>query len=173
MVSETFINLLGRGLWLHHRMSQPGRQPINCQMSVYFWWSYSDNVSSYPHRGLSQPAQAMSLGGTVLLRRQRHTLHMAEKAKRMLKSVSYYAGRRQCKRILPKCNAQAPDGFHLIACGLARTNPVAVYNSPTLLVERFLELRAQLRSRFSNTGGADGLAIQVRERLANDNSDNG
>lgn len=115
----------------------------------------------------------MSLGGTVLLRRHRHTLHIAEKAKRMLRSVRHHDCGRQCKRDLPKCDTQAPDGFHFIACGLARTNPIAVHNLSTLLVERVLELRAQLRSRFSNAGGADGLAIQVRERLANDNSDNG
>ncbi len=86
---------------------------------------------------------------------------MAEKAKRMLRYVSHHVGQRQCKMDLPKCNTQAPDSFHLIACGLARTNPVAVHNLSTLLVEGVLELGAQLRRRFSNTGGADDLAIQI------------
>ena len=84
----------------------------------------------------------MSLGGTVLLRRQRHTLHMAEKAKRMLESVSRYDGQQEIESNLPKCNAQAPDSFHLIACGLACTNPIAVNNLPTLLVKGVLELGA-------------------------------
>lgn len=80
--------------------------------------------------------------------------------------------RRQPCKDLPKCNAQAPNGFHLIACGLARTNPVAVHNLSTLLVEGVLELGAQLRCRFSDTGGADDLAVQIRKGLANDSSDN-
>lgn len=96
-----------------------------------------------------------------MLRRHRHTLHMAEKAKRILSSVSHHVGRQLCKMELPKCNTQTPDGFHLIARGLARTNPVAVHNLSTLLVEGVLELGAQLRCRFSNTGSADGLAVQI------------
>ena len=64
-------------------------------------------------------------------------------------------------RDLPKCNAQAPDGFHLVARGLARADPVAVHNLSTLLVEGVLELRAQLRSRFGHTGRANDLAIQI------------
>ena len=97
---------------------------------------------------------------------------MAEKAKRMLRSIRHYDGRRQCKRYIPKSNAQAPDSFHLIACGLVRTNPVAVHNLSTLLVESVFDLGAQLRCRFSDTGGADDLAIQIRKGLANDDSDN-
>ena len=73
---------------------------------------------------------------------------------------------------LPKCNAQTPNGFHLIACGLARTNPIAVHNLSTLLVEGVLELGVQLRCRFGNTGGADNSTIQIRKGLANDNSNN-
>ena len=114
----------------------------------------------------------MSLGGTVLLRRQRHTLHMAEKAKRMLDTVSRHDVQQESKLKLPKCNAQAPDGFHLIACGLACTNPIAVHNLPTLLVKGVLELGAQLRCRFGNTGGAHNSAIQIRKWLANHNGDN-
>ena len=115
----------------------------------------------------------MSFGATLLLRRHRHTLHMAEKAKRMLEYIRHCDSRRQGKRDLPKGNAQAPDGFHLIACGLASINPVAVHNLSALFVESVLDLGAQLRCRFSNAGGADGLAIQVREWLSNDNSNNG
>ena len=81
-------------------------------------------------------------------------------------------GQKRSKWYLPEGNAQAPDGFHLIACGLARTNPVAVHNLSTLLVEAVFELRAQLRCRFSNTGGADDLAVQIRKGFANDNGDN-
>ena len=115
----------------------------------------------------------MSFGATVLLRRHRHTLHMAEKAKRMLEYIRHCDSRRQRKRNLPKGNTQTPDGFHLIACTLASINPVAVYNFSALFVESVLELGAQLSCRFSNAGAADGLAVQVRERLSNDNSNNG
>ena len=62
---------------------------------------------------------------------------------------------------LPQCNAQAPNGFHLIACGLAGTNPVAVHNLSTLLIEGVLELGAQLRCRVGNSRGADDAAIQI------------
>lgn len=92
---------------------------------------------------------------------------MAEKAKRMLRSVRHHDDRKQGKRDVPKCNAQTPDGFHLVASGLARTNPIAVHNLSTLLVKGVLELGAQLRCRFCDTGGADDLAIQIRKGLAN------
>ena len=148
---------------------------MHCRMNIDLicsLWPDPDNVPSQRQHGPSCFAHAISLGGTVLLRRQRHILHMAEKAKRMLNSVRHHHGRRESRMNLPKCNAQAPDGLHLIARGLARSDPVAIHNLSTLLVEGVLELGAQLRSRFGNAGGADNSAVQIRKWLPNHDSDN-
>ena len=103
----------------------------------------------------------MSLGGTDLLRRQRQTLHIAEKAKRMLNAVSTIFCAVAAEIGLPKSNTQAPNGLHLVTGGLVGADPVAVNNLSSLVMNGTLELAVQFSRRLSNAVGADDLAVQV------------
>lgn len=78
------------------------------------------------------------------------------------------------KQDLPKSNAQTPDGLHLIAGCLVRTNPVTEWDLTSVLVEgifhRVVQLVAKLRCGFGNAGGSNDLAIEIGQRFANHNS---
>ena len=105
----------------------------------------------------------MSLGGTLLLRRQRQILHIAEKAKRMLvrKSAKCCVVRFRIHS-LPESNAETPDGLHLVASRLIGTDPVAVFHADRpLVLNRALECSAKLVCRRSYTGRANDFAVEV------------
>lgn len=77
----------------------------------------------------------MSLGGTVLLRRQRQTLQRAEKQKRILSTVSRCISENFKGIDLPESDAQAPDSLHLIAYGPICAYPIAIDDVPSIILE--------------------------------------
>lgn len=105
----------------------------------------------------------MSLGGTLLLRRQRQILHIAEKAKRMLVLKSA----KSCVvgfsiHYLPESNAETPDGLHLVARCLISTDPVAVFHADRpLVLNSALECSAKLVCGRSHAGRANDFAVEV------------
>lgn len=82
----------------------------------------------------------MSFGGAVLLRRQRQTLHIAEKANSILDGMSMTAAG-ELHSNLPKRDPKPPDSFHLVARRLVGADPVAVhYVAVALVLDVALEL---------------------------------
>lgn len=110
------------------------------------------------------------LGAITLLRRQRQILHTAEKANKILRTVSfgwYDGGSFALPDDLPKCNAEAPDRLHLKTSGLGGPNPVVVVE-PVILIQAAPERGREIISGACEArGGANGLAVDVGKRLPN------
>lgn len=70
---------------------------------------------------------------------------------------------------LPESDTQAPNSFHLVTRSPACTDPVAVYDMSSIVLERLLELIVELCRGFGNTVRSNDLAVQVGEWSANNN----
>lgn len=99
---------------------------------------------------------------------------MADRAKRIL-SCCQQSRAVMVYQYIPEGNAQSPNGFHLVACHPIGSDPVAVSDLATLVVNASLQLRPELVRRFCRARRSDDSAIEVRKRLANDcgNDDEG